>query len=145
MKRLKLMGAIAALITGSFFATNSQAQQMETVTVEITPNDYNQIIAQNPIGGTMVEAAPNNFYHVVPGSGPYPHTDPPMPLCIDELTPSLVTRMQNAANQCCCRVHFCIRRSNCAYWLMYVDPSNLALCAPVVYQPSSSLQAYKIN
>jgi hypothetical protein len=138
MNKLKLMGVIATFIAGSFFATNSQAQ--EIVTVQVTPNDYNQIVAQNPIGGTMVEADPGNMYHVVPGGG-YPPTDPTTPLCMDQYTAAFAARMQNAANQCCCRVHFCVRRSNCAFYIMYVDPNNLALCPPVVYQYADLIQA----
>lgn len=139
MNRLKLMGVIVTLIAGSFFATNSQAQEM--VTVQVTPNDYNQIVAQNSIGGTMVEAGPNNLYHVVPGGGTYPPTDPPTPLCIDQYTAAFAARMQNAANQCCCRVHFCVRRGNCAYYIMYIDPNNFSLCPPVAYQYTDLVHA----
>ena len=143
MKGLKLMGIVMTLFSCSFFATRVTAQELVTVMVEAPPHDYDQIIAQNAIGGTLVETNSDGLYRVVPGSGPY--TNPPIPICFDKFTPALRARMQNAANQCCCRVHFCVRRSNCAYYIMYIDPVFSIGCQPAPYQHQFHFQAYLVG
>lgn len=145
MKKLKLMGVIAALVTGCFFSENIQAQNL--VSVQLSQNDHNQVIAQNSSGGTWIAPGQNNIYSVVPGTTTYPSTDPGPATCIDRFTPAIAAWMQSEANACCCRVYYCVMRSNCAYWLMYADPSNPALCpAPMdVYQPNQAFQAFQFQ
>lgn len=139
MKGLKLMGTLMTLFACFFLVSRVTAQELVTVTVEASPADYDQIIAQNDIGGSLIAANSDGLYRLVPGGGPY---TPTVPLCFDEFTPAFRTRMQQAANQCCCRVHFCVRRSNCAYYIMYIDPVFSAGCQPVAYQPVQHFQAY---
>lgn len=143
MKGLKLMGILMTLFACSFFASRVTAQELVSVTVEAPPHDYDQIIAQNNIGGSLVAANSDGLYRLVPGGGTY--NPPPIPICFDEFTPAFQARMQQAANQCCCRVHFCVRRSNCAYYIMYIDPVFSPGCQPAPYQHQLHFQAYVVS
>ncbi|PSK92029.1 hypothetical protein [Taibaiella chishuiensis] len=140
MKGLKLMGILMTLFACSFFTSRVAAQELVSVTVEATPAAYDQMVAQN---GALIESSADGLYRVVPGGGTY--NPPPMPLCFDELTTAFVARMQQAANQCCCRVHFCVRRSDCAFYAMYIDPVFSPGCQPAPYQYQFHFLAYLVS
>lgn len=138
---LKLFKMGFALLSLSLFSAAGQKAYAQLVTypatVYLTHAEFNALDQNGSI--SIIRNSPNVFtgdgnMTMGPGPGPYQDPDP----CPDEHTPEIFQQMQYMANATCKDVKFCLRSSDCAYYMYIVKPTapNCIYVGIGPYQPA---------
>jgi|GEM_PF-6263645 len=90
-------------------------------TLTISPALYNQLTTEGWCATN--QTGPTDFVAIAGGGEPG-HWYPPIPTCVDGLTPELIAEAEAAANSLCIPVFVCVQRGNCEFEAIIFYPTN---------------------